>query len=362
MGAEVLIGAANDRAFQRTAGIALGRHDHADHRLGLEGRRRQARHVAARAPQQIGHDVAGEPHHQHLAFRVAEAGVELDHLGAFVGRHQSGVEHAAIGGALLGHVADGRLDDQFVGLPYQIGCEDGRGRIGAHAAGVRPQIAVEGALVVLGAPEQQGLLSIAQGEQRAFLAVHELLDHDAGAGRAEPAAQHSLDLGLSVRAVGADGHALAGGQTVGLDDIGGTEGVQRRLGVRDRLMDAVARRGDAVPRQERLGEGLGRLQLRGLGRGSETGDARRGQTVGQAGGQRHLRPHHHQIGADFAGQGRQPLGVVGLDGAKLAQLLDARIAGRGDQAFDQRRLGDLPGQGVFAAARSDEKNVHETGQ
>jgi len=56
------------------------------------------------------------------------------------------------------------------------------------------------------------------------------------------------------------------------------------------------------------------------------------------------------------------LHLVDLDGAKLAQFLDAGVAGRGDQTRDQRRLGDLPGQGVFAAARSDEKNVHETGQ
>ncbi len=216
--------------------------------------------------------------------------------------------------------------------------------------------------MVLGAAEQQGLLPVAQGEQRALLPVHELLDHDAGAGRAEPAAQHPLDLGLGIGAVGADSHTLTGRQTVGLDDVGRFEHVQRGLGVLDRVIDAVAGGGDFMAFEEGLGKGFRGFQLRRLGRGAETGNARRGQTVGQTGGQSHFGSDHDQVGLDLSRQGGKAVGVVGLDGAKLAQLLDAGVAGRGDQARDQRRLGDLPGQGVFAAARSDEKNVHETGQ
>ena len=215
--------------------------------------------------------------------------------------------------------------------------------------------------MVLGAAEQDGLLAVAQGEEGALLPVHELLDHDAGPGGAEAAAQHALDLGFGVGTVGADGHALAGGQTVGLDDIGRLEHVQSGLGVLDRVIDAVAGGGDFVAFQEGLGEGLGHLQLGRLGGGAEARDAGRRQTVGETGGQGDFRPDHDEVRLDLAGQGGEALRVVGLDRTELAQLLDARIAGGGDEAGDQRRLGDLPGQGVFTPARSDEKNNHEVG-
>ncbi|MNS97440.1 hypothetical protein D3C72_1317720 [compost metagenome] len=213
--------------------------------------------------------------------------------------------------------------------------------------------------MVLGPAEQDGALAVAQGEQRAFLAVHELLDHHARSGRAEPPAQHPLDLGLGVRLVGADGHALARRQAVGLDDIGGGIVVQRRLGLGHVLIDAVARRRDAVTLQEGLGEGFRGFQLRRLGRRTKAGNARRVQPVGQALGQRRFRADHDQVRLHLARQGGQGVGVGRLDlGLQLGVLGHARIARRDDEPRDQRRLGDLPGQGVLTPSGSDEQNVH----
>ena len=217
--------------------------------------------------------------------------------------------------------------------------------------------------MVLGAPEQHRALAVAQGEQRALLPVHELLDHDARAGRAEPPAQHALDLGFGVTAIRADGHALAGGQAIGLDDVGRLEPVQRRLGLGHGLVHAIAGGRYAVPLQQALGKSLGGLELRRLCGGAEARDSRRRQTVRQTGRQRDLRPHHDQISLDLARQGGEALGVVGLQlGPNLAQAGDARITGRGHQARQQRRLRDLPGQGVFASAGSDKQDVHDQPQ
>ncbi len=51
-------------------------------------------------------------------------------------------------------------------------------RVGPHPAGVRPEVAVEDPLVVLGRGERQRGLAVAQGEQRELLSVEELLDDD----------------------------------------------------------------------------------------------------------------------------------------------------------------------------------------
>ena len=56
------------------------------------------------------------------------------------------------------------------------------------------------------------------------------------------------------------------------------------------------------------------------------------------------------------GDHRRMVGNVERDQFGLAA--DARIAGRGVELRQQRRRRDLPGQGMFAAAGADQKNVH----
>jgi hypothetical protein len=56
-------------------------------------------------------------------------------------------------------------------------------------------------------------------------------------------------------------------------------------------------------------------------------------------------------------QGDQAGHVGDLDRPQFGDGLDPRIARRGHQAPAQRRLGDLPGQGVLATAGPDEEDV-----
>ena len=97
----------------------------------------------------------------------------------------------------------------------------------------------------------------------------------------------------------------------------------------------------------------------GRGGGPEAGDARLLQRVGEARLDRHLRPDHHQVGGDLAGQGDQaarprsalmsrvsPIAAMpGLPGAQTSRVSS------GD-------CGDLPGQRVLAPAGADEEDVH----
>ena len=62
------------------------------------------------------------------------------------------------------------------------GVDDRSRRIGAHAAGIRALVAVEGALVVLGGAEGSDGLAVREREEARLLAVEKLLDHYRSAG------------------------------------------------------------------------------------------------------------------------------------------------------------------------------------
>ena len=68
----------------------------------------------------------------------------------------------------------------------------GHRRVAAHAAGVRPAVAVEDPLVVLGRGERDDVLAVAERQQRELLAVEELLEHDLGRAEA-PLDEERLD-------------------------------------------------------------------------------------------------------------------------------------------------------------------------
>ena len=95
----------------------------------------------------------------------------------------------------------------------------GRGREGPHAAGVRPFVVVEGALVVLARLQRDDRPAVGERQDAGLLAVEPLLDDQAVAGLAEDAPDHDLVDGLQGLAeVVADVHPLARGQAVGLQD------------------------------------------------------------------------------------------------------------------------------------------------
>ena len=100
-----------------------------------------------------------------------------------------------------------------------LGRDHRRRRIGAHAAGVGPLVAVEQPLVVLAGGQRQHVLAVDHHDEAGLLAVEELFDHDARAGVAHAVAdQHRVDRGVRLVDGGRHDHALAGGQAVGLDD------------------------------------------------------------------------------------------------------------------------------------------------
>ena len=47
--------------------------------------------------------------------------------------------------------------------------------------------------MILRGRQRERVLAVAQHEERGFLALHELFDHDLGAGFAEPTSEHHVD-------------------------------------------------------------------------------------------------------------------------------------------------------------------------
>ena len=133
--------------------------------------------------------------------------------------HDAGVQEAEVRRAFARERRDrGQHHLAHDALVHRRG-HDRRGRIGAHAAGVRAVVAVAQALVVLRRRERQHGAAVDHRDEAGFLALEEFLDDDA---RRRP--RRSWPANMSSRGlhgfVGgrADHHALAGGEAVGLDD------------------------------------------------------------------------------------------------------------------------------------------------
>ena len=189
-----------------------------------------------------------------LRFRVAEPAVELDHLRTRFGQHQPDIQDPTIGRPLGGHPAGEWHNDLFHYLFLKIVGQPRCRRNGAHAAGVRSLVVVEGALVVLRASHEDGVWPVDQGEERGLRPGNPVFDQYGAAGIAEPAAEH-LGGGVTglVRIVG-DDDALASGETVGLDHAGTACRLDRRVGGTNvpadgepRLWDSEA--GAGLPRE-----------------------------------------------------------------------------------------------------------------
>ena len=103
--------------------------------------------------QQRSQQITFQPRHQHLAFRIAEAGIVLHQLGAGLGDHQPQIQHTHIWAALGGEGRDGGADEFIQRHLFQRRRQHRRRRIGAHAAGVRPDVAVTHTLMILCAGE-----------------------------------------------------------------------------------------------------------------------------------------------------------------------------------------------------------------
>jgi len=156
-----------------------------------------------------------------------------------------------------------------------------------------------------------------------------------------------------------DHHTLAGGEAVVLDHVRGAERVERLGHLGHAGAHVRHRRGHTGGGHDVLGEGLGALEVRGCGVGSEAGDAGRADGVGHACDQRHLRADDHEVGREFGGQGGDGVRIVRADGPVLRDGRRAGVA-RSDEeggGLDVGREG--AGDGVLARAGTDDEDPHD---
>ena len=195
------------------------------------------------------------------------------------------------GAAALGH----QLDDRPVYLVGEFldpdGIDAGHGGVAPHPARVRPLVAVEDALVVLGRSQRHDVFAVAKREQRELLAVQELLHDDL---RLAESALGEKDVhGIACLAFGcADDHALARGQAVGLEHervLGLDELLERMLRV---TKDLVRRGGHASVRHQLFCVDLRPLQTGRLGGRAEGGDAGALERIHGARDERRFGSHH----------------------------------------------------------------------
>ena len=307
------------------------------------------------------HEVALQTAEHGLGFRVAEAAVELQHVGrAVVCHHQARIEEAGVGRAFRREPAHGGQDHFVHGARVHCRRDHGRGRIRAHAARVGAGVTIAHALVVLRSGQRQYVLAIHHDDEAGFFAFQKLFHHHLVAGRTKRPGEHLLDGGDGFFLRGADDHALAGGEAVCFHH-------QRRTlcthpgGVEVRTReDAVGGSGNVVAFEEVFGEGLGAFELRGGLTRAEAAEARGRERIHHTDNQRLFRAHDRQRHA-FGLCQRHQAGHVVRGHRHVAALRFGGGAGvaRRDQYFaDARRLGQFPGQRVFASTTTNHHHFH----
>ena len=173
-----------------------------------------------------------------------------------------------------------------------------------------------------------------------------------------PSAKIGVERGLGLGEGRGDGHALAGGEAVGLDDDGralGRDVGAGGVGVGEGLARGGRR---AAGGADLLGEGLGAFEPRRLAARAEGGDAGGAQDVGDALGERRLGADHHEVDGVLAHEGEDLVAVEDVEGDAGRLLGDAGVAGGAPEPVALRVLREGPGQGVLAAAAAEDEDVH----
>ena len=213
-----------------------------------------------------------------------------------------GEEDALIGSADRFHGAQRRPHDFGHDAIAHRRIDDRRRRIGAHAAGIRPLVAVEGALVVLRRRQRQRGLAVAEREERSLFAVEKFFNDKLGSRLAQIAAEDHVDRAFRLGERLRDHDALAGGEPVGLDDNWRAAGAHISFGLIRGPKALVGRRRYAVGPAQILGETFGAFEPRGGAARSEGFDAGGFQIVDDARAQRPFRSDDHEI--DRADRGK----------------------------------------------------------
>ena len=324
--------------------------------------------AVARGEDQV-QQVGPHPVQQDLALGVPEPDVELQHLDVASVDHQAGEDDPLEGAALLPQAPHQRLHHPRHDLGLHALRDDGGGRVGPHAARVRPHVSVVRRLVVLGRVELDGgPVGVDDDEEARLLSRQEVLDHDRGARVAKLLAEeHGLHGRLGVGEVLGDHDALSRRQPVRLDDDG--EGSLRAAEVREGrlgLVKGLVRgRGDAVLAANVLHEGLGALKLGGGAGRPEGPDPPGPQRVRQAGNELGLRADDHERNALPLAELHDRLVIVAVqvglaeeDGVRLQS--DAGIAGGAIHPTAPAAPGEAPHEGVLPTAPADDENSDAT--
>ena len=186
-----------DHVALRRALRVSGRREHHGHRPVVGELRLDPGQAArlARGLEEI-EQVGAQPRQHRLGLRVAEAGVELEHLGAVLGEHQARRR------ARRGRASRGARISSTIGrwtesaISATVGRVEPRdGRVAAHAAGVRaPRRRRRSACSPAPGASGTTFVAVAERQQRELLAVEVLLEHDLGLAEA-PLDEEGLDRG-----------------------------------------------------------------------------------------------------------------------------------------------------------------------
>ena len=270
------------------------------------------------------------------------------------------VENAAVLRAPSRQLAE-RGCDRFVHhLVDDVGAGERHGRVRAHAAGVRPLVAVERALVVLRGGERERVGAVAQREDGQLGAGHALLDHARAPRRAERGAgEVRLHRVARVGERFGDDDALAGSEPVGLDHVEAGQRVEERERLRflARVEGRVPGGRHARGREHFLHPGFRAFELRGRGRTPEDEPPGAAQRVGDTRDERRFGSDDDEIGIDTLGERGNRGGVGGDDGDTVAQFRQPRVAGRRDHLVDGGRTREAPAERVLAPSGTDEEHA-----
>ena len=183
--------------------------------------------------------------------------------------------------------------------------------------------------------------------------------HDAGACVADhSSAEHfRRNAGGLFFALG-DDHALAGGQSVGLDHDRCVKVAQRCAHFIHRVANRVCRGRNVMTLEKFFGEALARLKLRCRAGRSEHWPTPAREFVDYAHCERQLGTDYGEIRLQARRQRGHGVEALQIGGQALRVIADAAISGRAIKLRNARRLPQLPHQRVLAPATAQDQNFH----
>ena len=213
--------------------------------------------------------------------------------------------------------------------------------------------------MILRASHEDGLRPVDQGEERGLRSGDPLFDQHCAASPAESAAKHFGGGVTGLIGIVGDDNALAGGETVGLDDAGTARRADGRVGAIKVTADGETGLRDPMARADLACERLRPFKLRRRRCRPEGGVAGLRQPVDKPGDKWRFRSDDNKVRTNLVGKRKQPVNILGTNIDAAAKRCH-RGASRGDDKFlGKRRAGYRPGQRVLAAAAADKENFHK---